>query len=100
MMAYINPYRMWAVIAFADIIGSTALSIAIPMILRDVIDIGIEQNNSDYMLAAGFLVVALGLLRGVTGFLYRFFGERLSHYVAYDIRNDVYDKVQNLSFSY
>lgn len=65
-----------------------------------MIDIGIARADSNYMLAAGMLVVGLGVVRGVTGFLFRYFGERLSHYIAYDIRNQVYDKVQNLSFSY
>ena len=52
------------------------------------------------MLLAGGLICALGFLRGGTGFLFRFFGERLSHYVTYDIRNEVYDKVQRLPFAY
>lgn len=100
MMGYLKPYRLWAIIAFLGILGTTILTIAIPTILRDVIDIGIEREDAGYMAAAGLLVVGLGVLRGIAGFLVRFFGERLSHYIAYDIRNEVYDKVQNLSFSY
>jgi len=100
MMGYLKPYRGWAVVAFLGIIGSTALMIAIPIVLRDVIDIGLQRGEGSFMLAAGLLVVGLGLLRGITGFIYRFYGERLSHYIAYDVRNQVYDKVQNLSFSY
>ena len=52
------------------------------------------------MLSAGLLVVGLGVLRGITAFLGRFYGERLSHYIAYDIRNQIYDKVQGQSFTY
>ncbi|GAB4524580.1 MAG: ABC transporter ATP-binding protein [Anaerolineae bacterium] len=100
MMTYLKPYRGWALVALAGIIGNTALAVAIPTILGDVIDIGIERGDSGYMLAAGALVVVLGLLRGLTGFLFRFYGERLSHYIAYDIRNDLYERVQHLSFSY
>jgi ATP-binding cassette, subfamily B, multidrug efflux pump len=100
IMGYLSPYRRWAAIAFIGIIGSTSLAVAIPTILRDVVDIGIERSDRDYMLAAGLLVMVLGFFRGLTGFIYRFFGERLSHYAAYDLRNQVYDKVQNLAFSY
>lgn len=100
MMSYLKPYRGWAVVAFLGIVGSTALMVAIPIVLRDVIDIGLQRGEGSFMLAAGLLVVGLGVLRGITGFIYRFYGERLSHYVAYDVRNQVYDKVQNLSFSY
>lgn len=100
MLGYLRPYRFWATVAFSGVIGSTILQIAIPLILEDVIDIGIARGDADFMLAAGLLVVGLGVLRGVTGFLYRFFGERLSHHIAYDFRNQTYDKVQNLSFRY
>ena len=57
-------------------------------------------GKPDYMLIAGLLVVALGVLRGITGFSFRYFGEKLSHFIAYDIRNEVYNKVQNQSFTY
>lgn len=100
MMIYLKPYWWWAVVALAGIMGSTALMIAVPVILRDVIDIGIARGDSSYMIFAGLLVVGLGILRGVTGFLFRFYGEKLSHYIAYDVRNEVYDKVQHLSFRY
>ncbi len=100
MLHYLTPYRSWATLALLGVVASTGLSIAIPAILQDVIDIGIERNDSAYMLAAGLLVVFLGVLRGVVGFVFRYFGERMSHYVAYDIRNEVYDKVQNQSFSF
>ncbi|MFW5709076.1 MAG: ABC transporter ATP-binding protein [Chloroflexota bacterium] len=123
MMSYLWPYRGRAILAFAGTIGSTMLMIAIPTILRDVIDIGIigtmplidatpplivayieefefEYGNATFMLVAGMLVIGLGLLRGITGFVFRYFGESLSHNIAYDIRNQVYQKVQSQSFTY
>lgn len=100
MMVYMRPYWLWTTAAVVGLIGGTALMIAIPTILRDVIDIGIERRDSEYMFWAGALIVGLGVVRGLMGYLARFYGERLSHHIAYDIRNEVYNKVQNLSFSY
>jgi ATP-binding cassette subfamily B protein len=100
MMRYLTSYRRWAITAFLGILANIALMITIPTILRKVIDVGIENKDSDFMFKAGLLIVGLGVLRGISGFVYRFFGERLSHYIAYDVRNQVYDKVQNLPFSY
>ncbi len=100
MMRYTKPYMGWAIIALIAVVASTALQILIPRILGDVIDIGIERGEGSYMLSAGLLVVGLGVLRGITGFLYRYYGERLSHYIAFDVRNEVYNKVQDLSFKY
>jgi ATP-binding cassette, subfamily B, multidrug efflux pump len=100
MMVYLRPYRAWAMIALFSVVSSTALSILIPGILRDVVDIGIASADSGFMVSAGLLVVGLGVLRGLTGFLFRYFGERQSHHIAFDIRNQIYDKVQNQSFTF
>ncbi|MBK9749616.1 MAG: ABC transporter ATP-binding protein [Chloroflexi bacterium] len=100
MLRYLRPYWGWAIIALIGVLSSTALSIAIPTLLRDVIDIGVSRGDSSYMLAAGGLVIGLGVLRGIAGFVYRYFGERMSHFIAFDLRNEIYDKVQNQSFTY
>ncbi len=100
LLGYLKKYRLWVLTALCGIIGSNVLAVAVPYILRDVVDIGIEKQDSNYMLDAGLLVVALGLLRGLSAFFGRYFGERLSHYVAYDIRNQIYEKVQRQSFTY
>ena len=102
MMGYLRPYRHWALVAFFSVLGTTLLQTTLPLILRAVIDHGaiLGDEGYRYMLLAGGLICALGFLRGGTGFLFRYFGERLSHYVTYDIRNEVYDRVQRLPFAY
>lgn len=100
MMGYLRPYGKWATLAFVGTVGLNLLGVAIPFILQRVIDIGIENEDAAFMVAAGAFVILLGVLRGATGFFSRYFGERLSHYIAYDIRNEVYDKVQDLPSSY
>ncbi len=100
LIAYLGRYRLWVLIAAIGIVGTNILMIVVPYILGDVVDIGIARGDSAYMLSAGLLVVALGLIRGVTAFMGRYFGQRLSFHVSYDIRNEIYDKVQRQSFSY
>ena len=100
LISYLAKYRVWVATALVGIVGTNILAVSVPYILGDVVDIGITNQDSDYMLSAGLLVVALGVFRGITAYLGRFFGERLSHYVSYDIRNQIYDKVQRQSFTY
>ncbi len=45
-------------------------------------------------------IVIFAVLRGVFSFLQAFWAEKNSQAVAYDLRNDLYAKIQNLSFSY
>ena len=100
LMSYLLRYRLWVFIALLGIVGTNILAVSVPYILRDVVDIGIANKDSAFMLSAGLLVVGLGVLRGLTAFFGRFFGERLAHCISYDIRNQIYDKVQRQSFTY
>lgn len=45
-------------------------------------------------------VLILAVIRGVFAFLQAFWAEKNSQTVAYDLRNDLYAKIQRLSFSY
>jgi ATP-binding cassette, subfamily B, multidrug efflux pump len=100
LMRYLINYKAWVITALLGLIGTNILAVAVPFILRDVIDVGIETKDSSFMLNAGLLVVVLGILRGFTAFIGRYFGERLSHNISYDIRNQIYDKVEEQSFTY
>lgn len=100
LMSYLLNYKRWMATALLGVIGTNILAVAVPFILRDVIDVGIANHDSSFMLNAGLLVIGLGILRGFTAFFGRFFGERLSHNISYDIRNQIYDKVQEQSFTY
>ena len=100
LMTYLLRYRRWVLVAMVGIVGTNILAVTVPYILRDVVDIGIANKDSAFMLSAGLLVVGLGVLRGMTAFFARFFGERLAHHISYDIRNQIYDKVQRQSFTY
>jgi len=45
-------------------------------------------------------IIVFAALRGIFAFLQSFWAEKNSQAVAYDLRNDLYAKIQNLSFSY
>ncbi len=100
IMRYTRPYTWAAVLAYLSILATTGLSIAVPRILENVIDVGITAGDQSYMLQAGLLMIGLGVLRGVAGFITRYFSEWLANRTAYDIRNQLYSYVLNLSFGY
>ncbi len=119
-VAYIRRYWKLAILAFFSLMSATLFSLIVPQILREVIDQGLPQPLSSALFTPRFLseglaitlpqprliftaaglLLGLSVLRATVAFGQRFFGERLSHYVSYDIRNDFYDKVQHLPFSY
>ncbi|MEL7233205.1 MAG: hypothetical protein AAGK74_01835, partial [Chloroflexota bacterium] len=89
LIRYIVRYRKWAAAALIGAIGGNLLAVVIPTIIGLVIDEGVQRGDANFMLVAGLGMVGLGILRGVAGFLARYFGEKLSHYAAFDLRNEM-----------
>jgi ATP-binding cassette, subfamily B, multidrug efflux pump len=52
------------------------------------------------ILTAGIAIVIFAILRGLFAFLQAYGAEKNSQAVAYDLRNDLFAKIQRLSFSY
>ncbi|MHB0877799.1 MAG: ABC transporter ATP-binding protein [Anaerolineae bacterium] len=50
--------------------------------------------------AAGLLIVVFAIARGLFAFAQSYQAEKVSQSVAFDFRNDLYAKIQQLSFSY
>ena len=60
-----------------------------------------DQANAEQMLQrAGAVILILAVLRAVFAFLQAYTAERSSQTVAFDLRNELFAKIQSLSFSY
>jgi len=57
-------------------------------------------NAPPALITAIASIIGFAILRGLFSFLQAFWAEKNSQAVAYDLRNDLYAKIQNLSFSY
>jgi len=101
------------VISNLDQIPSQFVSAALPKILeflklptdwaKDqlVAELTTRQTNAPNALVTALVaIVIFAALRGVFAFLQVFWAERNSQSVAFDLRNDLFAKIQRLSFSY
>jgi len=59
-----------------------------------------QDNAPDALVTAGVAIVIFASLRGLFAFLQAYWSEKNSQAVAYELRNDLYAKIQRLSFSY
>jgi ATP-binding cassette subfamily B multidrug efflux pump len=60
-----------------------------------------DMNNAPRALMTAIIsIIFFAALRGLFAFLQAYWAEKNSQAVAYDLRNDLYAKIQNLSFSY
>jgi ATP-binding cassette subfamily B multidrug efflux pump len=58
------------------------------------------ENAERILITSAIAILIFALLRGVFAFLQTFTAERNSQSVAFDMRNDLFAKIQGLSFSY
>jgi ATP-binding cassette subfamily B protein len=61
---------------------------------------GLRDQAPQAIWSAGILIVVFAALRGMFAFLQTYWAEKNSQSVAFDLRNDLYAKIQTLSFSY
>jgi ATP-binding cassette subfamily B protein len=52
------------------------------------------------IIATGIAIVVFAIARGFFAFVQGYMGERLSQNIAFDLRNELFAKIQRLSFSY
>ena len=96
----LKSYTFIVVGALLSLILLTAANAATPQLFRWGIDQGIAQKDINVVFKSAGLMVVLAIARGVFNFGQTFLAEQASQSVAYDLRNKIFGKIQNLSFSY
>ena len=98
--SFVKPYLPQIVLSMLGLTVLTGLSLVVPRIMQQVIDEGITRRELTYLVHAAFLLLGLGLLTAVLGGFQRYISEWIGSRIGYDIRNRLYDHIQQLSFSY
>ncbi|MDX2212048.1 MAG: ABC transporter ATP-binding protein [Oculatellaceae cyanobacterium bins.114] len=92
----------WLIVtgAIASLLLLTAANAITPQLFRWGIDQGISQKNLHVVFYSAIAMVVVAIGRGIFNFGQSFWAEQLSQNIAYDLRNKIFKKIQNLSFSY
>ena len=96
----------WRLIAsYVCMVGATVTYLLLPRYFGKAIDQIVEifqggQVSQNAILVVVLIILGLSIVRGVLAFGQTYYGEALSQFVAYDIRNAFYDHVQRLSFGF
>jgi ATP-binding cassette subfamily B protein len=127
-IAYLLRYRNIAGVAYFALIVATLAQLAVPQLIQGIIEgvikgyiaqqtlnsalgkllpaankAALETQISDAeraLITGGLVIVGFAVLRGLFAFIQTYMSERASQGAAFDLRNEIYAKVQRLSFSY
>jgi len=100
IIPFLLPYKKQVLLTISALLCLTGIELLFPAILRQVIDQGIASQETSFLIQAALLVLGLGLLRAGFTYIQRYAAEWVSHHVAYDLRNRLYDHIQRLPFTY
>ena len=83
----------------AFILCESGFEIFVPLIMSKLIDFGIEQGNMENVKRYGLMIIALVIGQAVCGALCAYFAVKASTMFAYDIRQNLFNKLQLFSFA-
>lgn len=99
VLALLKPYRIAMAIAIMLMLVELGVELWQPLLMAQIIDEGIAQNDLQAVLKYGAIMLGISLLAFVAGITNSFFAAHASQNYGYDIRKNLYEKVQAFSFS-
>ncbi len=99
LLGYLGPYRKDLISGAVLVIIETCFELIIPILMADIIDIGVARHDTRLILVRGAEMAVCALLSLVTGLLYARFAARASYGLGARIREAEFEKVQSYAFS-
>lgn len=98
--SYLRPYRPYQLGIYLTMLLVNLINIGIPQLIRQAIDGGVYGTNSQLLGQLTLLLLALTLVKGLFTYYQGKWTETASQNVAYDLRNQLLQKLTDLSFSF
>lgn len=107
-LRYARRHRRLAVLAYGSLLIATIAQLIVPQLVRVIIDSVIggtqlqsaQTNIGQQLVAAMIAIVVFSLIRALFAYGQQYNAERISQNIAFDFRNELFAKIQRVSFSY
>ena len=98
VISFIRPYIKLMIIAWMLMLIELAVELTAPILMAKIIDEGVLVHEIDVVIEWGIWLLIITLIAFVAGITNSFFAAFVSQNFGFDIRNNMYSKIQNLSF--
>ena len=99
-LKFLKKYWLMTLGTFAGLVIGSASMLVIPRLSQMIIDEGIIRRDPSRVLWLSLAMIGFALLRAIFQFAQGALAARTAQGIAYDMRNAVYAKIQELSFGY
>lgn len=93
LLKYIKDYRFPAIGGFVSKIAEAALELLVPLVMADIIDVGIANNDQNYILSRGLILVALAVIGYLFALICQYYASVTSQSVGTKLREDMYHQI-------
>ena len=97
--AYFGPYKKYLVISSVCVVLEGTFELVIPLIMADIIDVGVAARDTGYILGKGLQMVFCALVSLALGAVYARLAALAGQGFGAELRRAAYQKVQSFSFS-
>lgn len=99
LFGYMGPYKKDMILGALFVMIETGFELFIPIMISNLIDIGVANHDVHYIYVKGVQMALLALGALVTGLSYAHFSAKASYGWGAEIRKAEYERVQQYAFS-
>ena len=100
LWSYVRKYWVSIIFAFLLVIGFTLLNLIPPYLSGVIVDRVLLQEEKELLWKVVLLVIGATFLKSAARYFYRLIFEHISQDVVYNIRMNLYQKLQELDFAF
>ena len=100
LFSYLKPFRWKVTLYLIFLLIGTIITASTPMIIAEIIDKGIIAQNIPLILTWSVIYLFLVLFMAITTYYSNYGIGKMSQRITYDIRNDLFYKLQDMSLTY
>ncbi len=97
ILHYLSRYKKLFIINVISVFGFALVELGIPTIIADMIDVGVMNADTDYIIRMGFVVLLISLIGVSMTILLGYCCAKISTAITRDIRNDIFDHAQRFT---
>ncbi|MDO4564310.1 MAG: ABC transporter ATP-binding protein [Clostridia bacterium] len=98
LLSHVKEYKLVSILTPVFIILEVLLEVSIPMLMGQMVDVGIATGDMDYVIRTGALMVLMAFGALIFGSLSAGFGSKAAMGFAKNLRMSLFEKIENFSF--
>lgn len=99
VFSYTKPYSFLIGVALFLMLLELTVELLQPLVIASIIDDGIVAGDQDTIIRLGLVLMGLSLVAFISGVVNSYFASHVSHSFSFDVRREVYQRVQSFSLA-